>query len=156
MSVLSARPRLEPSVDGIGPGPLSPVWQEPEWADDGPWASLDAGVHTATPVLETLLRQLDYLRAECLAAVREREAFPVAPIGRADLDALNRILAGIKILNAALSHVSRSREVADWPDPVLPATVILGPRDLIRVLQQASNVVQYTISQRKSWYHTHG
>jgi hypothetical protein len=149
------RPQLDPWPSDTAPGPLSPAWREPPRPDLTPWPEI-SGPDTPPAVLELLCRKLEALRAECYAVCRNRDAFPVTPIGRSDVDALNRTLAAVKTLNAALSHHRRSRTVAAWPAPVLPTSVLLAPRDLLRVLDSAILVVAGAIDEANTWWRRNG
>lgn len=121
---MPGRPALETAWNE-GPGPLSPVWPKPQVVTPpiNEWAEMSAAFSA--------------LRRACWASLRpELHAGPfmLSFDERAELD---DCLRRIRIANAEMTPAWRMRDVDAWPDPVLPANVLFGARDLAEVLGKA-------------------
>jgi hypothetical protein len=130
-------PRLEPSTSGIGPGPMSPIWQRPAAVAAVPqnqWAAL--------------ADELSALRRACFDSLREETPGGQLLLGLAERADLNEKLRRLQAANLTeLRAWHRSSAVAAWPDPVLPSTLLWGARDLAAVLGTAIRAA-VTLSER--------
>lgn len=137
---------LRPHLPAFGwgfadrPGPLSPTWPAPTLpappADD----------------LAALADEFQTLRRECWAALREAHLGGPIFVGRSGLDRLNGQLEAIRALNATLPHTCRSAEIAAWPTPVLPPTVLIGARNLLPVLDLSLRALIHIEERSRQWF----
>ena len=58
-----------------------------------------------------------------------------------ELVALNADLELVRRINAGLGHLYRSAQIPAWPSPVFRTNAMMGPRDLVSVLETATNVL---------------
>jgi hypothetical protein len=124
LAALPGRPQLEGRLD-YGPGPLSPVWPKaPE-------------LPTPRNEWEAMSWQLSGLRSACWASLRPDAGTAPHMLSFDERNELDDDLARIKAANAALSPGWHMRDVAAWPDPVLPRGVLFGARDLAAFLGEA-------------------
>ncbi len=62
-----------------------------------------------------------------------------------ELVALNADLEDVRRINAGLGHLYRSAQIPAWPVPVFRTNVLMGPRDLVSVLETATRVLSSAI-----------
>jgi hypothetical protein len=62
-----------------------------------------------------------------------------------ELLALNADLEAVRRINAGLRHPNRSAQIPAWPVPVFRTNVLMGPRDLVSVLETATHVLSGAI-----------
>lgn len=117
------RPRLEAS-HGVGPGPLSPAWPKP--------------VMPPPPVneWEALARTLEAIQDEVSWALRPHDRLPFF-LTIEQRRTIEAAALALKRANREVLGPTRWREVEEWPTPVLPATTLIGARDVRAVLSTA-------------------
>ena len=139
MSRPFAPPPLDPFGVGFatGPGPLSPAWPKP--------------VAPPPPDDEflALADELIALRRACLRSLDPDQGTGPLLLDLGERARLNAALKALKARNADLPHYRRSAIAAGWPDPVLPAGVLFGPRDLISLLDTAARVAGEAAAERQ-------
>jgi hypothetical protein len=124
---MQGAPRLEPSETGIGPGPLSPIWQTPQITEaptKNQWVAL--------------AEEFSALRRGCHLSLREETPGGQLLLSLSERDDLNAKLARLKAASLTeLSAWHRSSAIVGWPDPVLPSRALWGARDLADLLAVA-------------------
>ena len=106
-----------------------------------------ASVTAASPPDPDLVALHARLRAtllDCYAYIRDPWGkFGLVPHN--ELVALNADLEIVRRINAGLGHHYRSAIVPAWPVPVFRTNVMMGPRDLVSVLETATHVLSGAI-----------
>ena len=100
-----------------------------------------AGRDLSPAALAALAAELSTLRLDCLKRERRSRDFAFLVVGHNEVAALNARLATVVALNRTQRPYHQSSIVAAWPDPPVPARMLLSPVDLLPYLSAALAVL---------------
>ena len=104
-------------------------------------APAPAGRDLSPAALDALQSELHDIRLDCLQLERRSREFAFLVVGHNEVAALNARLATVVALNGMQRPYHQSSVVAAWPDPPIPARMLLSPVDLIAYLSAALAVL---------------